>query len=46
MGKGNNNHQIGTGFFIRKIIKSAVKKIELISDRLSYLILGVDGVVS
>ena len=29
-GEGNTNHQLGTGFFVRKQLKSAVKKVEYI----------------
>jgi hypothetical protein len=34
-GNGNANHLLGTGFLIR----SAVKKAEFVSDRVSYIIL-------
>jgi hypothetical protein len=37
--KGNENTEIGTGLFVHKRIISAVKCIEFVSDRLSYILI-------
>jgi hypothetical protein len=38
-GEGNGDHQLGPGFFVHKRIVSAVMRVELISDRMSYITL-------
>jgi hypothetical protein len=37
--KGNESHKLGTGFFVRKRIISAIKRDEFISDRVLHTIL-------
>jgi exonuclease III len=37
--KENANHELGTGFLVHKGTISAVKRVEFVSDRMSYIIL-------
>jgi len=39
LGKKNNNHQLGKGLFVQNRIVTAVKGVEFVSDRTSYITL-------
>jgi hypothetical protein len=38
-GQGNGDHRLGTGFFLHKRILSAVRRVEIVGDRMTYIIL-------
>jgi exonuclease III len=38
-GKGQENRQLGTCFFVHQRIVSAIKRVEFVSDRMSYIVL-------
>ena len=38
-GKGNKNHHLGTVFYVHRRVLSAVKRVEFVSNRMSYIVL-------
>jgi hypothetical protein len=38
-GKGNENHQLGIGFFVHQRLAPAVKRVEFLNDRVSYIVM-------
>jgi len=44
-GNGNDNHHLGTSFTVRKGITSAVKRVEFIGDRVSYITLRSHDII-
>jgi hypothetical protein len=38
-GKQNESHQLGKGFFVHQRIVSAIKRVDFVSDRMSYMVL-------
>ena len=38
-GRGNKNHQLGTGFFVHHRIATALTRVEFVSYRVSYIAL-------